>query len=168
MRFLNIWCVERNASSLWCRWWLAEVLKGIWEGRRVAWVPPVPSQFLTDTAYWPWESLMPESFSAGACCHFSCVWFLETLWTIACQPPLSVGFSSQEYWSGLPCSPPGGLPDPGIQLMCFTSPALAGRFFTTSAAWEALVLSTVSWNLSDFNTQSLLSLAPNRETFGPI
>ena len=33
------------------RWWVAEVLKGIWEGRRVAWVPPVPSQFLTDTAY---------------------------------------------------------------------------------------------------------------------
>ena len=45
---------------------------------------------------------------------------------------------------------------------CFTSPALAGRFFATSTTWEALVLSRVSWNLSD---QSLLSLAPNREMF---
>ena len=37
-----------------------------------------------------------------------------TLWPIACQDPLSMGFSGQEYWSGLPCPPPGGLPDPGI------------------------------------------------------
>ena len=40
---------------------------------------------------------------------------LETLWTVACQAPLSVGFSRQEYWSVLPCSPPGDLPDPGIE-----------------------------------------------------
>ena len=46
-------------------------------------------------------------------------------------------FSRQEYWSGLPWSPPGYLPDPGIELMPLTSPALAGKFFTTSATWEA-------------------------------
>ena len=51
--------------------------------------------------------------------------------------PLSVGFSRQEYWSGLPCPPPGHLPDPGIKLTSLTSPALAGRFFTTGATWEA-------------------------------
>ena len=39
--------------------------------------------------------------------HFSCVWLFGTLWTIACQYPLSLGFSRQEYWSGLPCSLPG-------------------------------------------------------------
>ena len=38
-----------------------------------------------------------------------------TLWTIAHQAPLSMGFSRQEYWSGLPCSPPGDLPNPGIE-----------------------------------------------------
>ena len=39
-----------------------------------------------------------------------------TLWTVACQAPLSMGFSRQEYSSGLPCPPPGDLPDPGIEL----------------------------------------------------
>ena len=48
-------------------------------------------------------------------------------WTVACQVPLSMGFSKQEYWSELPFPSPGDLPDPGIKL---TSPALAGRFFT--------------------------------------
>ena len=49
------------------------------------------------------------------------------LWTVACQAPLSVGFSRQESWSGVPFPSPGDLPDPGIEL---TSPALAGGFFT--------------------------------------
>ena len=46
-------------------------------------------------------------------------------------------FSKQEYWSGLPCPPPGHLSDPGIEPVSLLSPALAGGFFTTSAAWEA-------------------------------
>ena len=44
-----------------------------------------------------------------------------TLWTVARQAPLSMGFSRQEYWSGLPCPPPGGLPDPGIEPVSLTS-----------------------------------------------
>ena len=56
------------------------------------------------------------------------VQLFETPWTIAFQTPLSRGFSRQEYWSGLPFSPPGNLPNPGIKPM---SPALAGGFFTT-------------------------------------
>ena len=44
--------------------------------------------------------------------------------TVACQAPLSMGFSRQEYWSGLPCPPPGDLPDPGIEPMSLVSPAL--------------------------------------------
>ena len=51
-----------------------------------------------------------------------------TPWTVAPQAPLSMGFSRQEYWSSLPLLSPGNLPDPGIKI---TSPALAGRFFTT-------------------------------------
>ena len=57
----------------------------------------------------------------------SCVRLFVTLWTVACQAPLSIGFFRQEYWSGLPFSPPEDLPNLGIELM---SPELAGRFFT--------------------------------------
>jgi len=49
-----------------------------------------------------------------------------------------MGFSRQEYWSGLPCPPPGDLPNPGIEPRYLMSPALAGGFFTTSITWEAL------------------------------
>ena len=67
---------------------------------------------------------------------FSHVRLFLTLWTVAHQAPLSVGFSRQEYWSGLPCPPPGDLPNPGIKLVSLMSSALAGRFFTTRANWE--------------------------------
>ena len=53
------------------------------------------------------------------------------------QAPLFIGFSRQEYWSRLPCPPPGDLPGPGIKPVSLASPALAGRFFTSSAPWEA-------------------------------
>ena len=59
-----------------------------------------------------------------------------TLWTVAHGAPLSMGFSRQEYWSGLPCPPPGDLPDPGTEPKSLMSPALTGGFFTTRATWE--------------------------------
>ena len=68
---------------------------------------------------------------------FSHAQLFATLWTVAHQAPLCTGFSRQEYWSGLPCPPPGDLPDPGIKFASFTSPPLACEFFTTSTAWEA-------------------------------
>ena len=49
-----------------------------------------------------------------------------------------MGYSRKEYWSGLPRPPPRDLPDPGIKLASLTTPALASRFFITSATWEAL------------------------------
>ena len=52
-----------------------------------------------------------------------------------------MGFSRQEHWSGLPCPPPGALPNPGIEPTSLMSPALGVMFFTSSAAWEALKLS---------------------------
>ena len=65
------------------------------------------------------------------------VWRFTTLWTVAHQAPLFMGFSRQECWSGLPCPPPGDLPDPGIEPASPAVPALAGSFFLTSATWEA-------------------------------
>ena len=65
------------------------------------------------------------------------VQLFTTLWTIACQAPLSMVFSRHEYLSGLPCPPPGDLPDPRIEPWSLMSPALPGRFITTSATWEA-------------------------------
>ena len=60
-----------------------------------------------------------------------------TPWTVPCRAPVSMGFSRQEHWSGLPCPSPGDLPNPGILPNALTSPAWAGRFFTVSATREA-------------------------------
>ena len=69
-------------------------------------------------------------------CHFNSVRLFATLWTVAWWAPLSMGFSTQEYWSGLPCPPPEDLPDPEIKPMSLMSPVLSGGFFTTSGTWE--------------------------------
>ena len=63
-----------------------------------------------------------------------------TLWTVACEAPLSMGFSRQEYWSGLPFPPPEDLLNPGIEPVSLISSALAGGFLTPRATWEALAL----------------------------
>ena len=75
--------------------------------------------------------------------RFSRVHLFVTLWTVAFQAPLSMGFSKQEHWSGLPCPPPGDLPNPGMEPPSLMSPALADRFFTTTVTWEALLLCNV-------------------------
>ena len=59
-----------------------------------------------------------------------------TLWSATCQAPLSMGFSKHGCWSGLPCPPPGDLPNPGTEPASLRSPALASEFaFTTVATW---------------------------------
>ena len=62
--------------------------------------------------------------------YFSCIQLFATLWTVAHEVPLPRGFSRQEYWSGLPCLPPGDLPNPGIEPVSLMSLGLTGRFFT--------------------------------------
>ena len=80
--------------------------------------------------------LFPYSVCVCVCAH-TCVHVCSvmsnsvTIWTIAGQAPLSMKFSRQEYWSGLPSPLPGALPDPGIELTSLASPALAGGFFIT-------------------------------------
>ena len=80
-----------------------------------------------------------------------------TLWIVACQAPLPMGFSRQEYWSGLPCPPPGDLPDPGIK--------------SASPAWQVDSLSLSHpgnqfCHLRDIIIHVLLSL-PERSEFYP-
>ena len=72
-----------------------------------------------------------------------------------------MGFSTQEYWSGLPCPPPGDLPNPGIKPTCLMSAALIRGFFTTSAGWKARVIYLAS--KASFSTNFSLSLSTGEE-----
>ena len=80
------------------------------------------------------EKKNPKDFSFGDCAClptcFSHVRHFATPWSIARQAPLSMGFSRQESWSGLPCPFPGDLPNPGNEPVSLKSPVLAGGFFT--------------------------------------
>ena len=101
--------------------------------------------------------------------HFSQVQLFRTLWIIACQVPLSMGFSRQEYWIGLPCSPPRDLPNPGIKprspaLQVASLPAespgkamntgvgslslLQGIFLTQKSNWDPLHCRQILYQLS--------------------
>ena len=92
----------------------------------------------TDFTFTPSLPLDLHVYLAHACVlgHFSCVRLSVTLWIVARQAPLSMGFSRQAYWSGLPCPPPGDLPNPRTAPMFLTPPSLAGGFFNTSTNWE--------------------------------
>ena len=84
-----------------------------------------------------WSDLAAAAVHTYVLVCFSPVWLFATLWTVARKASQSMEFSRQEYWNGLPFPSPGNLPDPGIKPLSLTSPALAGRFFTTSTTWEA-------------------------------
>ena len=87
--------------------------------------------------------------------RFSHVWLCVTLWTAACQAPVYMGFSRQEYYSGLPFPTPGDLPDPRIEPM---SPAFSGRFFTNSATQEAQFLMDKPFYFEDIMCAKFLQL----------
>ena len=97
--------------------------------------------------------------------RFSRVRLFATPWTVAHQTPLS----RQEYWRGLPCPPPGDLPNSGIEPGSPMSPALAGGFFTTSASWKAWrhgfsgpqFFLAVKWDHSDTHL-----VGPSKESVG--
>ena len=78
-------------------------------------------------------------------CCFSRVWLFAAPWTVASQAPLSMGFLKQEYWSGLPCLPPGDIPNPGIKPW---SPALQEDFFTT---WATKEYSEIFKNIQEYS-----------------
>ena len=88
----------------------------------------------SQTQRWKWSQELREGMNGAlfnghplVMCVFSCVPFFVTPWTVALQPPPSMEFSRQEYWSGLPFPPPGDLPDPWIQPTSLASPAPLSR-----------------------------------------
>ena len=136
------WPIWAACSRLTCWWasgwvWVEGYTSRSWECGRESW------SFLTSSLSarhqgsghgcnpgWPqvsWWSLLCECVLS----HFSDVQLILTVWTVVCQAPLSMGFSRKEYCSGLPCPPPGDLPNPRIKPTSLMSPALAGGFFPT-------------------------------------
>ena len=125
-----------------------------WEGRTGHWLPILALQF---SGIWPWacnfsvpqflhllngdsKSISHSIIIKRVCTHAQlpcCIQLFAILCMVALQAPLSMGFSRQEYWSGLPFPFPGNLPNPGIEPAFLMSPALACEFFVTSATWEA-------------------------------
>ena len=103
----------------------------------------VASTLVRGDFYPPDESWLQLTCVCVCVCVCVCIQLLShvrlfvTPWTVAHQAALSLAFSRQEYWNGLPCPPPGDLTDLGMTFMPLLSPALAGRFFTTSATWES-------------------------------
>ena len=80
-----------------------------------------------------------------------------TLWTVAHQAPLSIGFSRQEYWSGLPFPPLGDFPNPGTEPK---SPALVGGFFTTESPRKPILTPILHVLLEDLNMNAVHPSAP--------
>ena len=75
-----------------------------------------------------------------------CVRLFTIFLRVACQAPLSMGFSRQEYWSGLLFATPGDLPDPGMEPVSLASPALAGRFFTAASGKPRVLCTSIKVN----------------------
>ena len=96
------------------------------------------------------EEVTVRSYVHGACLGISRVWLFVTPWTVAHQAPLSLGFSTQEYWSGLPFPPPGDLSDTEVEP---ASPALAPWFFTTESPGKPL---HVPWGYQNRNSKIIL------------
>ena len=85
-------------------------------------------------------------------------------WTVALKAPLCVGFSRQEHWSGVPCPPPGDLPDTGIEPTSLVSPTLASRFFTVAPPGSERLEATLEkhWQSEHLSRAGLRSCVMNR------
>ena len=92
--------------------------------------PPANAGDTRDVGSIPGSGRWSSKWHAYVLSHFSHIQLFSTLWTH--EAPLSMGFSRQEYWSGLPCPPPRDLLDPGIEPAPLMSPELAGGFLNTS------------------------------------
>ena len=122
-----------------------------------------------DTSLWFWFAFP----SLLDCCSVSHVQLFVTTWTVACQASLSMGFSRQEYWSGLPCPPPRVLPNPGIMIwdvkhlfmyllaICISSLAEYSVFLT-------IFFWVICWILSCMSCLYMLDISPSSTSFANI
>ena len=100
----------------------------------------------------------PPACVLGPC---SRVWLFETLWTIACQAPLFMGFSRQEYWSALLCSLPGNLPHPGIEPMSLNISCICKWvLYKLAPPGKSCIEVKVCWHASCPLAQELAELDP--------
>ena len=120
---------------------------GLWTPTAWVWIPTslmticvtlgkLPNLSVLQFLHWSKE----ENCACVLSC-FSHFWLCVNLWTVALQTPLSLGFFRPVYQREFPCSSPGDLPHPGIEPPSLMSPALAGKFFTTSTIWEVFLFS---------------------------
>ena len=98
--------------------------------------PVFPATFIEETVSPPLYILVSFVVYCPVLNCFNPVWLLVTPWTIACQSPLSLEFSRQKCWNGLPFPSIGDLSNPWTKPLSLRSPTLAFRFFTTSATWD--------------------------------
>ena len=122
-------------------------------GNTVWWLHKISLQNYNTLAF-ALENVIQSNTHLVVVQSLSLVWLFATPWTIAHQAPLSMGFSRQEYWSGLPCPSPGDLPDPGINP---SSPALAGGFFTAEPPGNPIYFSATSMILKSSKLQACSS-----------
>ena len=111
--------VFKSRYRPWVHWWSP---KKACRGQRTV--------FIWDL--WVFSCFLSLFFCRALCSVcFHGVWLFANPWTVACQAPLSMRFSRQEYWTELPFPPPGDLPDPGIKPESLESPAPSGRYLGT-------------------------------------
>ena len=127
MKVSDACCLEEKLWPTWVREWNHCIIHGVEKNRTR----------LSDF----------HRLSVCACMlsHFRCVWLYATLWTVAGQAPLSMGFSMQGYWSGLPFPTPGDLPHPGVKPVSPVFPAL-----------QADSLPAEPWGKLSFNRKLIL------------
>ena len=105
-----------------------------------------------------------------ACVHAHCVWLFATLWTVAHQAPLSMGFSRQKYLSRLPCPPPGDLPNTGIKPASPVSSALQADSLPAEPLGKPLLQHCFCFKfwLFDYEACEILGPWPGIEPAPPV